>query len=123
MFHSDSVFTTGAFWGAGANNWAANGDSTKKEKLVKVDGESMLQKASKMRTNTWNYKGQDSKIFHHYGPMAQDFFAAFGQDKYGTINNDTTIASADIVGANLALFQALEKRTRILQKENAKLKA
>lgn len=122
FLYSNSAFTTGAFLGAGANSWASISDSTKKEKLLEVDGESMLQRASKMRATTWNYKGQDSKIFRHYGPMAQEFFAAFGHDKFGTIGNDTTIASADIAGVNFALIQALEKRTRILQEENAKLK-
>lgn len=122
VFYSNSAFTTGTFLGAGANSWASISDSTKKEKFVEVDGESMLQRASKMRATTWNYKGQDSKIFRHYGPMAQEFFAAFGQDKYGTIGNDTTIASADIAGVNFVLIQALEKRTRVLQEENAKLK-
>lgn len=123
FFYSNSAFTTGAFLGAGANSWASISDSTKKEKFLAIDGESMLQKASKMRATTWNYKGQDSKIFRHYGPMAQEFFAAFGHDTFGTIGNDTTIASADIAGVNFALIQALEKRTRILQEENVKLKS
>jgi hypothetical protein len=123
FLYSNSAFTTGAFLGAGANSWASISDSTKKEKFVDVDGESMLQSASKMSATTWNYKGQDSKVFRHYGPMAQEFFAAFGHDKFGTIGNDTTIASADIAGVNFSLIQALEKRTRILQEENAKLKA
>jgi hypothetical protein len=123
FFYSNSAFTTGAFLGAGANSWSSISDSTKKEKFLELDGESMLQRASKMRATTWNYKGQDSKVFRHYGPMAQEFFAAFGHDKFGTIGNDTTIASADIAGVNFALIQALEKRTRILQEENVVLRS
>ncbi len=47
--------------------------------------------------------------------MAQDFFAPFGKDKYGTVGNDTTIASADFDGINFIAIQALEKRTAALQ--------
>jgi hypothetical protein len=54
--------------------------------------------------------------------MAQDFYAAFGKDKYGTIGDDTTINSADFDGVNLIAIQALEKRTVLLQSENDKLK-
>ncbi len=123
FFYTNSTFTIGASLGAGANSWATISDSTKKERFVAVNAEEMLQKASKMRATTWNYKGQDSKNFRHYGPMAQEFFAAFGHDKYGTIGNDTTIASADFAGVNFALIQALEKRTKNLQEENTRLKS
>ena len=54
--------------------------------------------------------------------MAQDFYAAFGKDKYGTIGNDTTINSADFAGVSFIAIQALEKRTELLQKENEELK-
>jgi septal ring factor EnvC (AmiA/AmiB activator) len=54
--------------------------------------------------------------------MAQDFYAAFGKDEYGTIGNDTTINSADFAGVSFIAIQALEKRTQeidTLKKENA----
>jgi len=61
--------------------------------------------------------------------MAQDFYGAFGQDSYGTIGNDTTIAQADMEGVSFTMIQALEKRTKaqaeeieLLKKENAALK-
>ena len=38
----------------------------------------MLIKIRGLSLTSWNYLGQDSKQFRHYGPMAQDFFAAFG---------------------------------------------
>ncbi len=44
--------------------------------------------------------------------MAQDFYAAFGNDGIGTIGNDTTIASADFDGINLIAIQALEHRSK-----------
>ena len=54
--------------------------------------------------------------------MAQDFYAAFGNDGVGTIGNDTTLSSSDFDGINLIAIQALEKRTTKLQNENQMLK-
>lgn len=76
-----------------------------------------------MPLSSWNYKGQDAREFRHYGPMAQDFFAVFGHDKYGVSGNDTTINQADMEGVTFIAVQALEKRTADLQKENAELKS
>ncbi len=121
--YTNSTYTTGVFMNAGANSWSSISDRNKKENFETIDSEKLLQKASKIPSSTWNYKGQDAKTFRHYGPMAQDFFAAFGKDKYGVIGNDTTIASADFDGINFVLIQALEKRTRDLQSENDKLKS
>ena len=123
FFYSNANFTTGASLGAGANSWATISDSTKKERFVAVDAEAMLKKVSNMRATTWNYKGQRETEFRHYGPMAQEFFAAFGHDKYGTIGNDTSLASADVDGVLFNLVQALERRTRNLQEENIQLKS
>ena len=44
---------------------------------------------------SWNYIGHDPQEFRHYGPRAQEFFAAFGQDEVGTIGTPTTINSGD----------------------------
>ena len=54
--------------------------------------------------------------------MAQDFYKAFGKDKYGTIGNDTTVNPVDMLGIDMAAIQALEKRTVALSAENKKLK-
>ena len=105
---------TGIMAGSGDNAWSAISDSTKKEKFLPIDGEGLLHKIAKFRLTTWNYKGQDSKTFRHYGPMAQDFYAAFGQDNYGTIGCDTLINQADFDGINFTAIQALVKRTNEL---------
>jgi len=66
----------------------------------------------------------------HYGPMAQDFFVAFGHAVIGTIGTPTTISSTDMAGILMIAVQALEKRTteqkeeiKSLTAENADLKA
>lgn len=125
-FDNGYRFYTGANIGVslapGGNAWGMISDVRRKENFVAVDGENILSKISTMPLTTWNYKGQDPKNFRHYGPMAQDFFAAFGKDQYGTIGNDTTINSADFAGVSFVAIQALEKRTKQLNEENKALK-
>jgi len=105
-------FSIGAFLPSGASSWSAISDSTKKENFLQLEEEGVLQKiASFPKLGTWNYKGQDKRKFRHYGPMAQDFFAAFGNDDFGRVGCDTLIASADMMGINFSAIYALEKRT------------
>jgi hypothetical protein len=51
--------------------------------------------------------------------MAQDFYAAFGNDGIGTIGTPTTISSTDMAGILMIGVQTLEKRT-VEQKEEIK---
>jgi autotransporter adhesin len=110
---------------AGGNAWVTASDYRLKEKFQQSDGEDFLKKISAMKLGSWNYISQNPLKQRHYGPMAQDFYAAFGTDELGTIGNDTTINSADFDGVNLIAIQALEKRTQKieqLEKENEELK-
>jgi hypothetical protein len=92
-------------------------DARQKENFLPVDGEETLRKLRQLTVSSWNYKGQDPTQLRHYGPMAQDFFAAFGHDDLGTIGSETTINSGDIDGIMLLAIQALEQRTVELQEE------
>lgn len=106
----------------GGNSWSAVSDVNRKENFAPVDGENFLQKIRSLNLSSWNYKGQNAKAFRHYGPMAQEFYAAFGKDDYGTIGCDTLINQQDFLGVNLIAVQALEKRTADLKNENDELK-
>jgi hypothetical protein len=75
-----------------------------------------------IRLGSWNYKGYDSPGLRHYGPMAQDFYNAFGRDDHGTIGNDTTINQANLEGVLMILVKALEERTNKQAQEIAVLK-
>ncbi len=44
-------------------------------------------------------------------PVAQEFFAAFGDDGVGTIGTETTIHIGDMAGIMMVAIQALERRT------------
>src|SRR5262245_55687498 len=55
--------------------------------------------------------------------MAQDFYAAFGNDGVGQIGSETTINSGDMAGILMIAVQALEKRTAELKHTKAQLAA
>jgi hypothetical protein len=105
-------------------------DRNAKENFRPVEGEEVLTKIRRISLTSWNYIGHDPKQFRHYGPVAQDFFAAFGHDGIGTVGTRTTITSTDLDGILMIAAQALEKRTvkqgkevNALRAENAKLRA
>ena len=60
-----------------------------------------------MNLTSWNYIGQDAKTLRHYGPMAQDFFGAFGHDAVGTVGTPKTINSGDMAGIMMIAIKAL----------------
>jgi hypothetical protein len=103
--------------------FTASSDKTKKENFQPVDGEAVLGKIRGFELTSWNFIGHDPKEFRHYGPMAQDFFAAFGHDGVGQIGSDTTINSGDMAGILMIAVQALEKRTAELKHTKAQLAA
>jgi hypothetical protein len=63
--------------------FTASSDKTQKENFQPADGEEVLGKIRGFELSSWNFIGHDPKKFRHYGPMAQDFFAAFGHDGLG----------------------------------------
>ena len=99
----------------------ASSDKTKKENFQPVEGEAVLGKIRGFELSSWNFIGHDPKQFRHYGPMAQDFFAAFGQDGVGQIGSETTINSGDMAGILMVAVQALEKRTAELKQKEAQV--
>ena len=111
--------TSGVEIFSGGGSWSGVSDRRKKENFEVLNTENVLQRVAQLPLTSWNYKSQPATT-RHIGPMAQDFYAAFGLDGIG---NDTTINSLDIDGVNMAAIQALEKRTRDLQEENDRLKA
>ena len=101
--------------------FTASSDRTKNENFKPVCGEEVLRKIRGFELTSWNFIGHDPKEFRHYGPMAQDFFAAFGHDEVGKIGTETTINSGDMAGILMIAVQALEKRTAELKQTKAQL--
>lgn len=116
MTQAQSVSNIGAQLASGANAWSTMSSKSLKENFQPVDGQEVLAKIVDMELTSWNYIGQDKTQFRHYGPMAEDFYAAFGHDGIGTIGDSESINQADFDGINLIAIQALAK-------ENQELKA
>ncbi|MDU0371487.1 tail fiber domain-containing protein [Hymenobacter endophyticus] len=104
----------------GGNAWQTLSDSTRKERRVLADGNVFLARINGLRLGSWNYKGQSPDTMRHYGPMAQDFYQAFGHDGVGRSGNSTSINQADFDGVNLIAIQALYRRVLLLEAENAR---
>jgi cell division protein FtsB len=68
-----------------------------------------------MEISTWNYTSEGEKV-RHLGPMAEDFYAAFG---LGTGN--ASIGVQDLASVSLAGVKALEARTAELQSKTAEI--
>ena len=82
-------------------------DRNKKENFQPVDGEEVLRKIRQFNLTSWNYIGQDAKTLRHYGPMAQDFYEAFGHDAIGTVGTPKTLNSGDMAGIMMIAIKAL----------------
>ena len=86
-----------------------------KEHFVAIDGQDVLARLAKLPITTWNYK-TDAPSIRHMGPMAQDFFAAFGLG-----SDERHIAPLDVNGVALAGIQALSQHVQTQAREIATL--
>ena len=87
-----------------------------------VDGADILRRLSAVPVTQWSLKAQDAAI-KHVGPMAQDFYAAFGLGE-----DERHINSADVDGIALVSIQALyhivtalEQKTTAMDRKAADL--
>ena len=76
-------------------------DRNLKDNFAAVDGRVVLARLAGIPILAWNYKA-DSAAVRHMGPMAQDFYAAFGLG-----DTDRAIFSVDAQGVLFAAVQAL----------------
>jgi hypothetical protein len=116
FFSGSGTTTTGAALPVGSGSWSSMSDRNAKENLVAVDGEELLARLSLVPISKWNYSTQDDAICH-IGPMAQDFYAAFGVGE-----SDTHISNVDADGVALAAIQELTRQIRELKAEIERLK-
>jgi hypothetical protein len=98
----------------GTADWSCTSSRLAKEDFVNVDGETVLGTLAGMQIQRWRYIGTKAQ---HIGPVAEDFYAAFGLGE-----GPTTISTMDVDGVNLVAVQALERRTAELREENAELR-
>ena len=98
-------------------------DKNLKENFRLVDAEEVLRKVRDLEVSSWNYIGQNLDEHRHYGPVAQDFFAAFGHDGVGTVGSPTTINSGDMAGIMMIAIQQLGHNYDAIKAENATLRS
>jgi hypothetical protein len=87
-------------------------DRNLKENFEPVNSREVLEKVAAMPVSKWNYKADPES--RHLGPMAQDFYAAFGIGP-----DDKHITTIDADGVALAAIQGLNQK---VESENALLR-
>ena len=108
--------STGAMLSTGGV-WTNASDVNRKHRFEQVSNDEILDKLRKLPLTSWSYKTEANNI-RHIGPMAQDFYAAFGLG-----SDNRAIGTVDADGVALAGIKALEERTRNLAAELESLKA
>jgi hypothetical protein len=83
----------------------SSSDRNAKQNFAPVDCQTVLAKVARLPEQTWSYK--EDPATKHLGPMAQDFYAAFG-----TGADDRHIAVVDEGGVALAAIQGLNQQVQ-----------
>jgi len=87
-----------------------------KTNVVPLDDAAVLDKVAALPVSEWSYTAE--RGVRHVGPMAQDFYAAFGVGE-----DDRHITSIDEDGVALAAIKALHSENARLSSRLAKLEA
>ena len=106
--------TAGVKLDPGDTAWETLSDRDAKENFVALDLQDMLDRLADVPITEWNYKTQDPSN-RHIGPMAQDFYAAFGLS-----DDEIYISPIDTDGVALAAIQGLYE---IVQEQDARIDA
>ncbi|MBV8489749.1 MAG: tail fiber domain-containing protein [Candidatus Eremiobacteraeota bacterium] len=114
-FWTNSAMTTGVKVAAGGGSWSSASDRNLKTAYRSIDADDVLDKVSLLPIGTWSYISEPG--VRHVGPMAQDFYAAFG---VGEDNRHITTIDED--GIALAAIQALHRENLGLRRENLGLR-
>ncbi len=96
---TNSAATIGVSLDANDSSWNVLSDRAAKDAFAAVDPRAVLDAVAGMPITTWEYIGGDTR---HIGPVAQDFYAAFGVG-----SGETTISTVDADGVALAAIQGL----------------
>jgi trimeric autotransporter adhesin len=99
--------------------FVSSSDRNVKENFKPVDARAVLDKVAALPLTEWNYKADTTS--RHLGPMAQDFYAAFGigpDDKHITTVDEGGVALAAIQGLN----EKVESGNRKAEEREASLR-
>jgi len=101
---------------AGSGTWASASDRALKTDVARIDDAAVLEKVAGLPISRWSYVSE--RGVRHVGPMAQDFYAAFGVGE-----DDKHITSIDEDGVALAAIKALRTENLRLRAQQARLQA
>lgn len=90
---------------------------TSKTNFLALAGDEVLARLSELPIWTWNYLSADADD-RHIGPVAEDFYAAFGFGR-----SERSLAPADVAGVALAATQALQQQVAERDQRIAELEA
>ncbi len=116
-FYTTYDLSSGVYVPAGGGAWSSVSDRNLKDNVRAVDGQAILERLGQVPISTWHYKAQDPAI-RHIGPMAQDFYRAFGVGE-----DDEHISTIDADGVALAAIQGLYERLQAQEAQIARLEA
>ncbi len=111
---TNAASTVGATLAPGSGTWASASDRNLKSDVVALDDADVLAKVAALPVSSWSYKSE--RGVRHVGPMAQDFYAAFGVGE-----DDKHITSIDEDGVALAAIKALRAENARLLARQAKM--
>ncbi|TNE65506.1 MAG: hypothetical protein EP344_03015 [Bacteroidetes bacterium] len=104
-----AFYANGAYLSSGGT-WTNASDRNVKENITAVNSAEVLGKIMQLPITQWNYINEDDGV-KHIGPMAQDFYAAFGLGR-----DERSISTIDPAGVALVAIQELNKKQQELQK-------
>jgi hypothetical protein len=104
VFYS-STLSAGVSLAAGGGSWSSLSDRNAKDHLTPVNSQTVLAQVAALPLTTWSYKTEPG--VRHVGPMAQDFYNAFGVGE-----DDKHITEVDEGGVALAAIQGLDQKLK-----------
>ncbi len=113
--YSSAKLASGVRLAPGSGTWSSLSDRNAKTNIVPTDSHAILERVAALPISEWSYRTEDPHV-RHLGPMAQDFYAAFGVGE-----DDRHITSLDEEGVALAAIKALEAQVRDLAARDAEL--
>jgi hypothetical protein len=118
IFYTDNITKSGATLASGSGTWASLSDRNSKTALASVNASTVLERLEKLPISIWSYRSEGR--VRHIGPMAQDFYRAFGlgsDDKH-----ITTIDEEGVAYAAIGALDARLERARALAADAAALR-
>jgi hypothetical protein len=114
-FAGNGLPNAGVTLASGAGSWGSLSDRVSKRNLARIDRTTLLAKLDRIPVTSWSYKAQKPSI-RHLGPMAQDFYSAFGLGE-----DNRHIDTIDSEGVALAAIQGLYRQNQALMRRLSRL--